>query len=594
MSTTTSLPTLMPKAPPAPKSATLDVESIRRDFPILHQEVHGKPLVYLDNAASTQKPTAVIEAIREYYEKDHANVHRAVHLLSERATKAYEEARIKVQKFLNAGCLREVIYTRGTTEAVNLVAHSFARPRLQPGDEIVVTALEHHSNIVPWQVVCQDRGAALRVVPITDAGELRLDELDRLLGPKVKLLAIAHVSNALGTVNPIKEIIALAHSRGIPVFVDGAQAVSHLRVDVRELDCDFYALSGHKMYGPTGIGILYGKARHLEVMTPYQTGGDMISRVTFEKTTWNELPYKFEAGTPNMAGAVGLGAAVDYLEAIGRDKVAVHEQTLLTRATERLRAIPGVRIVGQAKERAGVVSFVVDDPPLSPLDVGTKLDLDGIAVRTGHHCCQPLMDRFGLSGTARVSFGIYNTLAEVDAFADALERIVHGARPREAHVMVEGEEVSYPGAAAGSPTEAAAELADFFDYVEDWNEKYQYLIEMGARLPPMPAFLRTEENRVRGCQSTVFVDLRKRPGSADVVEFLADSDADLVRGLLAVLQKLFSGQHAKEIASFDIEGFFRRLGLDQHLTMGRRNGLAEMTKRIRTFAAQLAARKAQA
>lgn len=591
MSITTPLPPVMSKAVPASKAATLDVESVRRDFPILHQEVHGKPLVYLDNAASTQKPTAVIEAIRDYYERDHANVHRAVHLLSERATKAYEEARLKVQKFLGAGCIREIIYTRGTTEAVNLVAHGFLRPRLQAGDEVVLTALEHHSNIVPWQVACLEKRASLRVVPINDAGELRLDELDRLLGPKVKLLTLAHVSNALGTVNPIKEIVSLAHSRGIPVFVDGAQAVSHLKVDVRDLDCDFYAFSGHKVYGPTGIGILYGKARHLEVMTPYQTGGDMISHVSFEKTTWNEVPYKFEAGTPHIAGAVGLGAALDYLESIGRDRIAAHEKVLLDRATQRLLAIPGVRVVGLAKERAGAISFVVDDPPLSPLDVGTKLDLDGIAVRTGHHCCQPLMERYGLSGTTRASFGIYNTLAEVDTFADALVKIVHGAKPRAALPTVEAEELSYPEASTGSPTEAAAELADFFDFVEDWTEKYQHLIEMGEKLLPMPAFLRTEANRVHGCQSTVFLDVRKRPGTSDIVEFLADSDADLVRGLLALLQKLFSGQHAGDIAAFDVEGFFRRLGLDQHLTMGRRNGLAEMTKRVRTFAAQLAARK---
>ncbi len=564
----------------------LDVERIRRDFPVLHQRVHGKPLIYFDNAASTQKPLAVIEAIRDYYEKDHANVHRGVHTLSERATKAYEEARLKAQKFVNAHCLREIIFTRGTTEAANIVASSFAKPRLHAGDEVVLTTLEHHSNIVPWQMACLEKYAELRVVPVSDSGELDLKELDRLLTPRVKLLALAHVSNALGTINPIKEIIALAHRRGIPAFVDGAQAVSHLRVDVRDLDCDFYAFSGHKLYGPTGIGILYGKALKLETMPPYQFGGDMINYVSFAKTTWNELPYKFEAGTPNIAGAIGLGAAIDYLEATGLDRIAAHEQQLLRRATQRLEAIPGVRIIGTAENKVGVISFVVEDPPLSSLDVGGQLDLEGIAIRTGHHCCQPLMERFDVPGTARASFGMYNTLAEVDVFADALERIVAAAKPR-ATQSANGK-YPYPTAKASNPTEAAADLAEFFDFVEDWTEKYQYIIDLGAKLPPMPDHLRTEANRVRGCQSTVFLDIRKKPGSADIVEFLADSDADIVRGLIAILQTLFSGQRGRDVAAFDIDGFFRRIGLDKNLTMGRRNGLAEMTQRIRDFAARAA------
>jgi cysteine desulfurase/selenocysteine lyase len=577
-------PTLLPQtALPPSRGAPLDVERIRRDFPVLHQRVHGKPLVYFDNAASTQKPLAVIEAIRDYYEKDHANVHRGVHALSERATKAFEESRLKAQKFIHANCLRETIFTRGTTDAANIVAHSFARPRLAAGDEVVLTGLEHHSNIVPWQMACLEKNAHLRVVPVKDSGELDLEELERLLGPRVKMLALAHVSNALGTINPIKEIIALAHRRGVPVFIDGAQAVSHLRVDVRDLDCDFYAFSGHKIYGPTGIGILYGKARHLETMPPYQFGGDMISHVSFVKTTWNELPYKFEAGTPNIAGAVGLGAALDYVESIGLDRIAAHEKQLLLRATERLDDIPGVRIIGRAKEKVGVVSFVVDDPPLSALDVGGRLDIEGIAIRTGHHCCQPLMERFGVPGTARASFGMYNTLEEVESFGDALEEIVAGAKPRAA--VAAGANYPYPGAKGNNPTEAAAELAEFFDFVEDWAEKYQYIIDLGTKLPPMPDSLRTEANRVYGCQSTVFIDLRKKPGSADVIEFLADSDADIVRGLIGILQTLFSGQRARDVAAFDTGAFFRRIGLDKNLTMGRRNGLAEMTKRIRDFAA---------
>jgi cysteine desulfurase/selenocysteine lyase len=570
------------------RSTTFDVHRVRKDFPILHQLVHGKPLVYFDNAASTQKPRQVIEALRDYYERDHANVHRGVHELSERATKAFEEARIKVQKFLGAGCLREIIFTRGTTEAVNLVAHTFGRINVHPGDEIVLTAMEHHSNIVPWQMVCQEKQANLRVVPVTEEGELRMDEFERLLGPLTKLVAVTHVSNALGTINPLKEIIALAHLRGIPVFVDGAQAVAHQRIDVRELDCDFYACSGHKLYGPTGIGVLYGKAKHLELMPPFQFGGDMISHVSFEKTTWNELPYKFEAGTPNIADAVGLGAALDYLEDVGLENAAAHEKQLLQQATERLRAIPGVRIVGNARDKVGVISFVVDDPPLSALDVGTRLDLEGIAVRTGHHCCQPLMDRFGIPGTARASFALYNTREEVDTFASALEEIVASARPRTAVTV--GSEYTYPTAEAASPSESAEQIAEFFEYIDDWAEKYQHLIELGEKLLPMPQQLRNDANRVRGCQSTVFIDLRVRPGTHDVIEFLADSDADLVRGLVALLQKLFSGQKAKDVAEFDMEGFFRRIGLDKNLSMGRRNGLAEMAQRIKEFAASVVAR----
>jgi cysteine desulfurase/selenocysteine lyase len=587
------------KPPPMPQSSLpanrpgYDVERIRRDFPVLDQSVHGKPLVYFDNAASTQKPAAVIDAIRDYYEKDHSNVHRGVHTLSERATKAYEESRLKVQKFLHANCLREIIFTRGTTEAANLVANSYARPHLHAGDEILISGLEHHSNIVPWQMACLEKNAQLRVVPVTDRGELDLNELDRLLTKKVKLLALAHVSNALGTINPIKEIIALAHRRGVPVFVDGAQAVSHIKIDVRDLDCDFYAFSGHKIYGPTGIGILYGKAAKLEIMPPYQFGGDMIRSVSFEKTTWNELPYKFEAGTPNIAGAVGLGAALDYVESIGLERIASHEKQLLERATSRLGSIPGLRIIGTAREKVGVVSFVVDNPPLSALDIGSQLDLEGIAIRTGHHCCQPLMERYEIPGTARASFAMYNTLAEVDAFADALDRIVTKARamnPRGFELHVSGLEAKYPAAKANNPTEAAADLAEFFDFVEDWTEKYEHIIDLGTKLPPMPEALRTEPNRVRGCQSTVFLDLRVKPGTKDVIEFLADSDADIVRGLIAILQSLFSGQRAKDVAVFDVDAFFRRIGLDKNLTMGRRNGLAEMTQRIRDFATHIGGR----
>jgi cysteine desulfurase/selenocysteine lyase len=367
-------------------------------------------------------------------------------------------------------------------------------------------------------------------------------------------------------------------------------------VDVRALDCDFYVLSGHKVYGPTGIGVLYGKARPLEQMPPWQGGGDMIASVTFEKTMYNVLPYKFEAGTPNIADAIGLGAALDYVEGLGRDAVAAHEQQLIEHATERLSAIPGVRLIGTAARKAAVVSFIVEDPPLSALDVGTRLDLEGIAVRTGHHCCQPLMDRFSIAGTARASFALYNTIEEVDALADALTRIVTEARASEraAPALTPSRaQPTYPAAVAASPAAAAEELAEVFEFFDDWAERYQYLIELGQKLAPMPAALKTEANRVRGCQSTAFLHARARPGTPDVVEFLADSDADIVRGLLEVLERLFSGQRARDVAAFDVEGFFRRIGLDKNLSMGRRNGLAEMVQRIRHFAAELAPRRVE-
>lgn len=403
-------------------AAALDVERIRADFPILQQHVHGKPLVYLDNAATSQKPRAVIDAVSRYYLEDNANIHRGVHTLSERATRAYERARGRAQRFLNAADLREIIFTRGTTEGINLVAASYARPRLQAGDEILITWMEHHSNIVPWQLVCEQTGAVLRVVPINEHGELEMAEYARLLGPRTRLVAMAHVSNALGTINPVREIIAMAHERGVPVLLDGAQAVPHLPVDVRELDVDFYAFSGHKVYGPTGIGILYGKAELLEAMPPYQGGGDMIKSVSFEQTLYNELPHKFEAGTPDIAGAVGLGAALEYVDQIGRASIAAYEAELLEYATAAVAAIPEVRVIGTARHKASVLSL--DVAGAHPHDVGTILDRDGIAIRTGNHCAQPAMERFGVPATARASFAMYNTRAEVDALVASLQKAI--------------------------------------------------------------------------------------------------------------------------------------------------------------------------
>jgi len=398
-----------------------DIESVRRDFPILAERVHGKPLVFLDSAASAQKPQAVLDAMSSLYEHDYANIHRGVYELSQRATDAFEAAREKVRGFLNAAEAREIVFVRGTTEAINLVAATYGRTNVGEGDEILITAMEHHSNIVPWQMLCEEKGAVLRVAPIDDRGALLIDEFEKLLSPRTRLVAVTHVSNALGTVVPVREITRLAHSREIPVLVDGAQAVPHARVDVQEIDCDFYAFSSHKLFGPTGVGVLYGKAPVLEAMPPYQGGGEMILSVTFEKSIYQEIPHKFEAGTPDIAGVVGLGAAIDYLGNLGFEAIAAHERDLLAYATSVLESVPGLRIIGTASEKASVISFVLDG--IHPHDVGTILDQEGIAVRTGHHCAQPVMERFDVPATTRASFALYNNRSDVDALARGLRKV---------------------------------------------------------------------------------------------------------------------------------------------------------------------------
>ena len=397
------------------------VEEIRRDFPILTTIVHGNPLVYLDNAASSQKPNLVVDTIKRYYLTENSNVHRGVHYLSELATKKYEAARMTVRKFMNAESEREIIFVRGATEAINLVAATFGRMNVHAGDEVLITGLEHHSNIVPWQMLCEEKGATLRVAPINDDGEVVLEEFARLLSGKTKIAAISHISNALGTVNPVKQMIEMAHQHGVPVLVDGAQAVPHMRIDVRDLDADFYAFSSHKVFGPTGLGILYGKASLLESMPPYQGGGDMIKSVTFEKTIFNEIPHKYEAGTPHIAGAIGLAAAIDYINLFDWDIVQQYEQLLLRSAHDKLGAIPGLRIIGTAKEKAGVVSFILDG--IHPHDIGTILDQEGIAIRTGHHCAQPVMQKFGIPATARASLAFYNTIEEIETLACGIQKV---------------------------------------------------------------------------------------------------------------------------------------------------------------------------
>lgn len=408
------------EAPPVTGAQTFDVERVRRDFPILHQQVHGKPLVYLDNAATSQKPLAVIDAERDFYLHDCANIHRGVHELSERATHKYEEVRRKVQRLLNARETHEIVFLRGTTEALNLVANTFGRKILKPGDEVVITAMEHHSNIVPWQILRDEKGIVLKIAPINDAGELIAEEYEKLLGPRTRLVSVAHVSNVLGTINPLKRMVQAAHVWNIPVLVDGAQAAPHLPTDVQDLDCDFYTFSSHKIFGPTGVGALYGKTRWLEALPPYQGGGDMIRSVSFERTIYNALPYKFEAGTPNIGATIGLGAAIDYVTALGYESMGRHEHDLLAYGTLRLTEIPGLRIIGTAREKASVISFVLEG--IHPHDIGTILDHEGVAIRTGHHCAEPLMHRFSVPATARASLAFYNTREEIDRLAAAVEK----------------------------------------------------------------------------------------------------------------------------------------------------------------------------
>jgi cysteine desulfurase/selenocysteine lyase len=405
-----------------PNAALYDVEKIRNNFPILQTKVHGKQLVYLDNAATSQKPISVIKKAQEYYSSMNSNIHRGVHALSQVSTEAYESARIKIKSFINALGKNEIIFTRGTTESINLVAQSYGRANFQEGDEVIISQMEHHSNIVPWQMICEEKGAKLKVIPINDEGEIIFEEFEKLLTHKTKFISVVYVSNSLGTVNPVKNIIDLAHQNNVPVLLDAAQAVNHFPIDVQELDCDFLAFSGHKIYGPTGIGVLYGKINLLESMPPYQGGGDMIETVTFERTTYNELPYKFEAGTPNIAGAIGLGEAIDYISRVGLENVALHEKYLLDYATEAVTDIPGLKIIGTAKEKVSVLSFVLDD--VHPHDIGTFLDFEGVAIRTGHHCTQPVMDRYNIPATSRASFAMYNTKDEINTLVNGLRKII--------------------------------------------------------------------------------------------------------------------------------------------------------------------------
>jgi len=571
-----------------PISVTFDAARIRTQFPILQSTAHGHPLVYLDNGATTQKPRQVIDAISRYYESENANIHRGVYQLSQTATHLYEEARRKVAAFINAAEDKEIIFTRGTTEGINLVAQAWGREFLKPGDEVVISAMEHHSNIVPWQMICQATGAQLRVIPMNDAGELLMNDYARLLGGKTKFVAVTHLSNSLGTINDVNEIIRLAHAAGAKVLIDGAQWVAHYPTDVQAMDADFYVFSGHKLFGPTGIGVLYGKREILDAMPPWQGGGDMIESVTFEKTTYADLPNKFEAGTPNIAGAVGLGAAIDFVRSLDFSAMHAHEQALLDYATAELKKIPGLRIIGTAAKKGSLISFVIDHPPIGSYDIGVALDRQGIAVRTGHHCCQPVMDRLNIPATARASFAMYNTRADVDALAKALSTLVvseSANRPAPSQPALHGE-IRFPKPSADSPDAAAAELIEFFDFLPDWDARMHEVVGFGTHLPAMPLELKSEATRVHGCQSTVHLFGVRR---GDRLDFLADSDAALVKGLIGILQRVYAGQKAKDVLAFDIEKFLHRIGLEDHLSMGRRNGLEGMIKKIRELAAGIVA-----
>ena len=570
--------------------AKFDVTAIRAQFPILATRSNGKPLVYLDNGATTQKPNSVIDAVSNYYKAQNSNIHRGVYQLSQLATDAYEASREIIRKFIGAKESAEIILTRGTTESINLVANSWSRAFLKPGDEIIISNLEHHSNIVPWQMACEQFGATLRVIPINDAGELMMDEFARLLSNRTKMVAVNHISNSLGTINPVEQIIAMAHQVGAHVLIDGAQWVAHHPTNVQKLDTDFYCFSGHKLYGPTGIGVLYGKRALLDQMPPYMGGGDMIRNVTFAKTTYADLPNKFEAGTPDIAGGIGLGAAIAFLNSVGFASIESYEAELLAYATSKISSIPGLRIIGTAANKSCVISFVMENPAISSFDLGTHLDTFGIAVRTGHHCCQPVMDRMKIPSTTRVSLAMYNTTAEIDFLVNILEKFIAGQnksqyRARNEKLSPETE-LHFPKAAASTPDLAAADLIEVFDFLGDRDARNLYLMELAEKIPPMPAVLKTDANRVQGCMSTVHISGRAIAGPAPRLDFIGDSDAHIVRGLIAVLEKLFAGQKAEDILAFDIQQFFTRLGLEQFISAQRRNGLQGMISRIRELASK--------
>ena len=555
---------------PAPIATTsFDVTRVRSDFPALRELVHGRPLVYLDSAASALKPQPVIDRLSRYYAFEHSNVHRGVHYLSQRATEAYEAARDRIARFIGAASAHEVVFTRGTTEAINLVANAYGQRHVAAGDEIVISVMEHHSNMVPWQLLCARADARLRVASVSAQGMLDAEQVVDLISENTRLIALAHVSNSLGCINPVEEIIAAAHAQEIPVLLDGAQSLPHLPIDVQALNCDFYCASGHKAYGPTGIGFLYAKEKLLENMPPWQGGGDMIAEVTPMRATWAELPHKFEAGTPHIAGALGLHAALDYLEGIGMQALHAHESDVMTYASTQLQNVQGLRLVGRPQRQTGAISFLLDRA--HPYDIGQELDRAGIAVRTGHHCTMPLMAHLDIGGTVRASFGLYNTRDDVDSLVVGLQDAAHILlRPRISH----GTEKS----ALATIEERQAELLEAFELFEDPDGRREYLIELGEGLETLPDRYRTERNRIHGCQAMVWLQTENVDGR---LRFMADSDALITRGLIAVLVGLLNEQPPQAILNVDLEWMMNNLGVPDLITARRKNGLAHMVARMR-------------
>lgn len=577
-----------------------DLDHLRQQFPLLSRSVHGHPLVYLDNAATTQKPLSVIESVDCYYREQNANVHRAAHFLSACTTHAFEAARETARHFLNARFAEEVIWTRGATEAINLVANSWGRSQLKEGDEIVLSRLEHHANIVPWQLLAETTGAIIKVIELDGSGNLDLQQYQQLFSQKTRLVAIAHISNAIGTISPVKAIIELAHNAGALVLVDGSQAVAHQKVDVQALDADFYVFSGHKVYGPTGIGILYGRRELMESMPPWQGGGEMIERVSFSGTRFNSLPFKFEAGTPNIAGAIGLGKALEFVSGIDSEAMNAHEDKLRKLVEDGLTSINGIRLIGQAEHKAPVVSFVSSHQHNQ--DIGLMLDQQGIAVRTGHHCAMPLMESLNLNGTVRASFAIYNSVDEVKAFVDALEKLHHtplhdvivdmksemkdrmACAPENTQSVNEtlsGEVMDLPEIFRQTPDFTA--IAERLNDLSGWQERYRQIMLLGKELPVLSGEWKSDEARLHGCESSVWLHYHYDDETMRLY-FIADSDARVIRGLIAIVLAVFSGKTPEEVEGENIEQWFRELDLFNHLSPSRGNGLKAIVKEIQAIA----------
>lgn len=551
--------------------------AIRKQFPALQQKINNQPLVYLDNAATSQKPETVIRAVEKFYRSQNANVHRGAHQLSEQATSAFEAARSTVRGFINASSDEEIIWTRGTTEGINLITQSYARPLLKPGDEILLTELEHHANIVPWQLVAEQTGATIRVAPITDNGDLDLPQFTTLLSSNTRIVSLTHISNALGTINPVAGLVRQAHAAGAVVVIDGAQAAPHLEIDVQRLGCDFYLFSGHKLFAPTGIGVLYGRKPLLDAMPPWQGGGEMIKRVSFSGTTYNQLPFKFEAGTPNISGALGLAEAIRFLNSLDRKALARHERALMNRAIELCNTIPGFTRIGRPTACASILSFQLNSHHQQ--DVGLMLDQQGIAVRTGHHCAMPLMERLGLPGTVRASFCFYNTLDEVEQFANALQQIAAGGTFSSIETV--SDQAVFDRSPFGREIDDQ-QILKRLTAMNSWNDRYREIMLLGKKLPAFTAAMKTEQARISGCESDAWLKISRDKEGA--LWFAADADARIIRGLIALVLAAFNGQQPETILAYDVDHYFNQLQLKRHLSPSRGNGLNAIIDAVKSAA----------